>query len=278
MIKWGAWALNRARALPFAEALVVLTLLCATPAIASAQNGTVNGTVTRAANGAGLTGGFVSFCKTPSPCFSAPTNASGGYSISLAPGTYVAYTQFPPAENLVDEIFDDIKCLQFCNPTTATQSGTPIQVVSGGTLTRNFALSAGGSFSGVVTDVVSGAPLAGIGVQVWTGFAGVRNAFVGFVTTTTNSAGAYSIGRLPTGVYFAEYVQKQRAGDLDGGAAWPHKRDLRQHLVRQLQRHQQRDRHRGDDRHSDHRRQLRVGAWWQDHRACSEGRHAGADA
>ena len=63
---------TRALATTVARTLSVLSLLCATPAIASAQNGTVNGKVTRADNGTGLTGGFVRFCSTASQCTTPP--------------------------------------------------------------------------------------------------------------------------------------------------------------------------------------------------------------
>ena len=88
---------KQALATTLARMLAVPSLLCAAPAIASAQNGTVNGTVTRAADGGGLTAGVVRFCSTASQCTNAALNASGAYSISLAPGTYFAFTEVSSA-------------------------------------------------------------------------------------------------------------------------------------------------------------------------------------
>ena len=171
------------------------------PSVVGAQ-GFVNGTVTRAANGSGLGGGSVTFCSTTqSQCVEAFTSASGAYSVTLAPGSYVAFTRFV-GQNLVNEIFDDVKCAARCDSRTALEVGALIVVVGGGKLTRNFALSAGGAISGVVTDAVSGAPLAGVGVGVFIK-SNVRNSFDSAGSAVTDAAGAYSIVALPSGVYHA---------------------------------------------------------------------------
>ena len=131
----------------------------------------------------------------------AALNASGVYSISLAPGTYFASTDVSSA-NLVNEIFDDVKCVGgLCEDSIARQTGAPIQVVSGGTLTRNFALSSGGTITGVVTDAASGEPLAGIGVRCVQARSRQEPDML-FDSAITDVAGAYSIDGLPTGVYF----------------------------------------------------------------------------
>ncbi len=70
----------------------ILLFTVALPAVAAAQTGTVTGTVTNSATNAPLAGRFLIFCTTAGCFATSNTNASGVYSVNLAPGNYVAYT------------------------------------------------------------------------------------------------------------------------------------------------------------------------------------------
>jgi hypothetical protein len=127
------------------------------------------------------------------------------------PGAYVAYTGVSSTQNVVNEIYDDIQCVGFCNSTSALATGTPIVVTNGGTLTRDFALSPGGTIQGTVVDAVTGAPIQGVLVRI---VARVGSDLVSASNGSTNSSGAFSIGGLITGTYFA-YTQSGSAGHIN---------------------------------------------------------------
>ena len=175
----------------------------ALPGFAAAQNGTVTGTVTNAATAAPLVGRSVTFCTTTptNQCFGSPsTDASGNYSISLAPGTWYAYTNFNSL-GFINEIYDNIPCPGVCSFTLATTTGTPIVVTSGGTVSgRDFALAPGGSIAGVVTSANGGGAIENVGVSVYTRI-GTQTFFAG--SASTNAAGVFAVSGLATGTYFA---------------------------------------------------------------------------
>ncbi len=185
------------------------------PTAAAAQNGTVTGTVTNAATAAPLVGRSVTFCTTTptNQCVGSPsTDASGNYSISLAPGTWFAYTNNFNSLGFINEIYDNIPCPGVCTFTLATTIGTPIVVASGGTLSgRNFALAAGGSIAGTVTSTSTGAPIQSVSIQVFSR-SGTQSVFAG--STSTDAAGAYTMSGLPVGTYFA-YTDASFAGFLN---------------------------------------------------------------
>lgn len=162
-------------------------------ATTAAQNGTVTGVVTNSGTSAAVVDSFVTLCSNTG-CSSAST-ASGSYSLSLPPDTYFAYTSTPGRINLVDEIYNDIPCVGSCGDVVRT-TGTPIVVTSGATVTRDFALSPGGSIAGTVRST-AGAAAPGVFVNV---YVVGRTQFV--KQTSTDSAGNYSIGGLPSGTYF----------------------------------------------------------------------------
>lgn len=179
------------------SAMLWLLLFGALPVPAFAQTGTVSGTVTSAATSAPVTTGSVVLCDTTT-CTSASLNASGAYSVTLSAGSYVAYTN--TNVGLANEIYDNIACPALCDSTAARNLGTPIVVSAGGAVTgRNFALSAGATVTGTVTDA-GGAPIANVGVQVMTRFDN-RNVFVG--STTTNASGVYAVAGLGAGEFYA---------------------------------------------------------------------------
>jgi Carboxypeptidase regulatory-like domain len=183
---------------PIARLAAALFVFCLA-APAWAQNGTVTGTVTNEATAAPVTSGSVTFCTVSSSCTNVGLNSSGTYTASLAPGTYYAFTQLASTSGLINEIFDNVKCTGPCSSNTAAFSGTAIIVTSGSAQTRSFALTPGGTIAGTVTDT-AGAPLQGVPVRV---FAAGLGEPIAAGQASTDVAGAYSIGGLPTGTYYA---------------------------------------------------------------------------
>lgn len=156
---------------------------------AAAQTGTVTGRLSNAVTGASLTSGLVFLC-TPAGCATATVNGSGLYSIALAPGSYVAYTS--AGGGFVDEIVDDVPCPISCDQSSAARFGVPIAVAAGATVTRNIALSPGGTVTGVVRDAATGAQVT-LDVQFDDG--------IDASTVTTNGAGVFTHTGLGTGSY-----------------------------------------------------------------------------
>lgn len=187
------------------SASIAVLMVAALPALAAAQNGTVTGTVTNAATAAPLVGRSLVFCTAlPSgtSCVgTSSTNASGNYSVSLPAGTYVAFTSNFNSLGFVNEIYDNIPCPTVCLTATAMATGTGIVVASGATVTgKNFALDAGNTLTGTVTDAVSGAPVQNVSVQLRTM---TWNTNLGIVSVGTNAAGVFTIPGLAPGVYYA---------------------------------------------------------------------------
>jgi len=107
------------------------------------------------------------------------------------PGTYYVKT----SNNLgyVDEVYDNLPC-SGCGATT----GTGVTVTGTETLANiDFALVAGGTITGTITDSATGAPLPNVTVRVY-------NASGNSVgnSATTNAAGAYSKSGLASGTYY----------------------------------------------------------------------------
>jgi len=136
------------------------------------------------------------------------TNAGGGYVVSgLPPGTYFAKASLPSTLFYLDELYDNLPCGSGCDVTT----GTPITVT--GTSTAfgvDFVLTSGaGGVSGTVTDNVTGAPLAGVLVQVFTS-GGVLVKVGG-----TNAIGGYGVGGLAPGTYYARTARLSASVYID---------------------------------------------------------------
>lgn len=131
------------------------------------------------------------------------TNAFGVYETrrGLATGSYIAGA----FNNLgyMQELFDNVVCVEGADCLAAVPRATPIPVSAGATTTgRSFALSLGGTLTGRVADAATGAPLAG--VEVWlykhTPAGGVR---VGERGRVTDATGTYTFRSLVTGMYVA---------------------------------------------------------------------------
>jgi len=191
---------------PFQGVAVAILLVCATwlvPVPAGAQTGTVSGTVTNAGTGATVAGGRVRLCPASGPCVnSATTTADGTYSVTVPAGTYYAFTTGFNTQGLLNEIFDDTPCLLGCSDAEAIATGTPIAVASGAAVTgRNFALTPGGTVTGTITDAVTGNPLAGVTVTLWTRLSATTISFVASVTS--DASGVYTVQAVKSGTYYA---------------------------------------------------------------------------
>jgi hypothetical protein len=164
----------------------------------------ISGTVTRSADGAVLpfTSVFI-YNSAGSFVTSGSTNVSGVYNIPLASaGTFYARTS--SFGGYVDELFDNIVCEPDCTET----NGTPIVVNAGATTTStDFVLDTGGTIAGMVTDAGTGNPISSVTVQI----VDATGASAGFAFTSM--AGAFSLGGLPTGSFYA--ATSNSAGYID---------------------------------------------------------------
>ena len=156
--------------------------------------GTIMGTVTDAATGAPLAGIDVRV-ETAGGGWAggAATNAAGLYMVAgLVTGTY--YVRTSGSLPHIDELYNDLPCPGGNCTVTA---GTGVSVTAGATTTDiDFGLTLGGRITGTVTDAGTGAPMAGINVQVYTASGGwAANA-------ATDAAGAYTVADLAAGTYY----------------------------------------------------------------------------
>ncbi len=177
---------------------------------ASAQTGTIAGAVTNAATGQGVLGVTVWFCTSPnSPsCVSAVTNAQGLYSMTVPAGTHYGYTENAP--QLVNQVYDGIACPPNLCGSLLFSYGTPTAVAAGQTVTRDFRLAPPAVVRGTVRDATTGSPLMGGQVELYGSFQG---ATFSYGMATTNAAGAYTIGGLPAGTFYA--ITRQFQGYVD---------------------------------------------------------------
>ncbi len=121
------------------------------------------------------------------------TDSAGHYLVGGLPtGTYYALVD---ADDHLDELYDNVPCpLEVCGVT----SGTPIAVTLGSdTSGINFVLDTGGRIVGHVSEQLTGLPLDFAFVDLYNAL-GER---VGL--DLTDSSGAYLVGGLPSGTYFA---------------------------------------------------------------------------
>jgi hypothetical protein len=162
-------------------------------AFALAAGGRVEGTVTDAATGLPLGDITVSILDTSGfPVSNGRTDSRGRYrsGAGLVAGTYYARTS--SSAGAINELYANVPCSSGC----PVDLGTAFTVTLGGTTTGiNFALDAGGRVTGTVRDAGTGAPLAGISVQV-------SNDFF-FASAITDSLGRYTVLGLPAGTFYA---------------------------------------------------------------------------
>ena len=152
---------------------------------------TITGRVTDAASGLPLGGVEVQVMSSASTT-ATYTDGSGNYRVwGLAPGTY--YLRTSNWIGYLDQLYDNLPCEPWCTPT----SGTPVMGGAAQTLFVNFALVRGGTVTGHVTDAASRAPLANVGVDIYSADG------TWWTSGWTDASGAYSAGGLPTGTYRA---------------------------------------------------------------------------
>jgi hypothetical protein len=187
--------------------LVPVTAGVNTPNInfALGPGGRISGTITNANGGAPLQNVQAQvFNSNGFGMGSTNTNASGFFNGFAVPaGTYFVRTN--NTLGFINELWDNIPCPgSSCFVTT----GTPITVTVGAiTPNINFALTAGGSITGTVTNQGNGQPIANLQVQVFNS----SGTFLGGVNT--NNSGVYTTSGFAPGNYFLR--TNNNAGFID---------------------------------------------------------------
>jgi Carboxypeptidase regulatory-like domain len=122
------------------------------------------------------------------------TSSSGQFSVTGLPtGNYFASTDAYYYSEYLDEVYDDLPCVPGCDPT----AGTPIAVVAGATTAGiDFALDRLGVISGTVTSAATGLPL-------YDAYVSIYDAAGAYVTGEYIYSGAFQVGGLLPGTYFA---------------------------------------------------------------------------
>ena len=177
--------------------LAVLSL----PATASAQTGSITGTVTNSVTGAPIANVPVFIINSTNlsdaGVTETQTNASGVYTFTGPAGGY--YAAAAPSDgglDFVDAIFGGpMAPIDFPD----VVEGTLISVTPGGAATANFGLLPGGHVSGTVTDAATGAPLANVLVQSVYRY---NNGDYWLTDAMTDAAGHYTIQGLAPGQIF----------------------------------------------------------------------------
>ncbi len=145
--------------------------------------GEIHGRVTDAISGAATYGYVTAWDAEGDFVASTYADSQGYYALQgLEPGTYFVHAD--GNWNHLGELYDDISCPSpyDCDP----PSGTPVPVAIG-TVTSgiDFALERGPGLRGTVTAQGDGAPLAGVGIDVW------RPDGQLLTSTSTDAAGRY---------------------------------------------------------------------------------------
>lgn len=168
--------------------------------------GSISGRLTSAGDGAAVANTTViAYTRAGTSTIqvgTATTNASGDYALGgLSTGTYYVMTVSAHSAGFVNEIYDDIPCVGTCLSANAVATGTQVPVALGQeTPNIDFALDVGGRVSGTVTDVATGAGIQSVQVVLYT----VTNGSIAYAGgASTDATGAYSIGGLATGTYYA---------------------------------------------------------------------------
>jgi 5-hydroxyisourate hydrolase-like protein (transthyretin family) len=163
--------------------------------------GQIAGSVTDHATGAALGGICVhAYNSGGTVLASGTTSASGAYTLANVPdgNDWVGFSSGCGAANYQTQYFNDKASLT---------SADPVSVTGGATTTGiDAALITGGEITGLATDRASGAPLAGICIQLYDTSGDV------VASTQTSAAGAYTLSALATGAY--------QVGFFGCGGAW----------------------------------------------------------
>jgi hypothetical protein len=177
--------------------VATLALLALVAGVASAQTGSISGTVRSAATSAAVSGAYVAIYTSGNGYVTQTTTGSDGtYTVgSLAAGSYYVLAYAVYGQPYVGQIYPGPACpVANCS----LSSGTPVTVNAGGTTSGiNFALASGGMISGTVTAAAGGAALSSVSVEIYDSSA----YYVGYAYT--NASGVYTTSGLPTGTYYA---------------------------------------------------------------------------
>lgn len=155
--------------------------------------GAVSGTVRNGGSGAPVTAGAVRLYDESGLVSGGVgyLDSDGGFRITgVEPGTWVALTVL---NDYLNEMWDDIPCLQSCDLAT----GTPV-TVEPGTETEgiDFVVDRYGTIRGTVTHSLSGVPISYARVVAIDSSGVIQDT-----ATTASSTGAYTLSRLPAGTY-----------------------------------------------------------------------------
>ncbi len=138
------------------------------------------------------------------PAVSEQIHRQGDYVLEgLAPGSYLVAVS---GEEIIDEIYDDVPCVQEltlegCDNLAA---GDRVAVDLNLVVEQvDFEVRAGGSLSGTVTDLRTGAPIPSVTVNVWDAAARRRR------DGRSDSEGRYRVSGLNPGTYTATTSQEQ---------------------------------------------------------------------
>ncbi len=166
----------------------------------SGPTGSFSGSATDAGSSDPIVGQFIDIFDV-SGFFveTAFTDAAGAFIATVDPGTYFAIAG--SSAGYVPELYSGTSCAFFnCDPT----SGSPIVVTAGSdTPGIDFTQDIGGSLSGTVVDLSSGAPVAGQFVDVFLTDGGY--ATTGFA----DGLGSYVVSGLTTGSYYARAASRE---------------------------------------------------------------------
>lgn len=166
------------------------------------ETAAIAGRVTDAGTELGLEGVTVQiFDSSASLVSEAVTDGSGDYETShtLPSGTF--YARANSSSTHLGELYDDIVCWQDCNESSGTAIVLDVGEVATGI---DFALVAGGSIAGVVTDAQSSAELPDIQIDLYD----TSGDYIG--STSTDANGEYAFSPLAAGDY------RVRTYDTDG--------------------------------------------------------------
>lgn len=167
---------------------------------ALAPEGTVSGTVSDAATGAGVANAsVVLLTRTRGFEYAAArfTDAAGAFSFgAVSGGTYASLIN---SQQYVSEIFGDIPCVFVCRSSTALDLGAPITVSTGAVTSGiGFVLEPGATIQGTIRR--QGTAIAAVGVFV-TAHLRIGTDLVIVTGAATNGSGQYVITGLPAGRY-----------------------------------------------------------------------------
>ena len=152
----------------------------------------INGTVTHEASGSPISNADVLILDDEGmPVVNAMVDEFGNFDSGAIPaGTYFVLTD-SWGDWMVDEIYDDIPCADFCEP----ENGTPIVVAGGQTATLTIQLGLGGAIAGSVASQ-TGTPVVDCDVHVF------DDQGVLVTVAFSDESGNFSVGSLPGGNYF----------------------------------------------------------------------------